>query len=192
MKMTTSLKDRFREVDRIPSPWDDASPRTHHAPAPSRARPFLVAASAAAAVLAVVVVLSVRDAGPAADASWLTGGGQMCVEQYSQETLARRTYAFDGVITDVQGPTDPTSPDPGDMTTMIRFDVVRWYWGGSGPQASRMTYSTASSSEALDASIGAELLVAGDEDFVWSCGFTQPTTPRGRAEFEAAAARRAG
>ncbi|HZB02469.1 MAG TPA: hypothetical protein VE800_10215 [Actinomycetota bacterium] len=192
MKMTTSLKDRFREVDRIPSPWDDASPTTHHAPAPSRARPFLMAASAAAAVLAVVVVLSVRDAGPAADASWLTGGGQMCVEQYSPETLTSRTYAFEGVITDVQGPTHPDSADPGDMTTMITFDVVRWYWGGSGAEASRRTYSTASSTGQLDASIGAELLVAGDDDFVWSCGFTQASTPQGRTEFEAAAVRRAG
>jgi hypothetical protein len=38
--------------------------------------------------------------------------------------------------------------------------------------------------------MGARLLVAGDEDFIWSCGFTQPATEAARSDYEAAVGRR--
>jgi len=189
--MSTSLKERFREVDRIPSPWDGPPGTPEQVRRPRRSYGPILAASAAAAAIAVAIVVSARSGAPNGDASWLTGPAQAsCVEQYSPDTLAQRSWAFEGVITDVHGPADPDSPDPADMTTTIRFDVVKWFWGGAGAEASRRTYSVASSAGALDASIGARLLVSGDEDFVWSCGFTQPVTERGRSEFEAAASGR--
>jgi hypothetical protein len=196
--MTASLQDRFRQVDAIPTPWDERA-RTLPDPKPMATRPrrgFALTAAAAtvAIVVALVVVVGSADRdpdAPQADATWLVGmGSGSCVEQYSVETLARRGYAFEGVITDVAGPNDPTSPDPTDQTTTVSFDVVRWFWGGSGPSATRRTYSVASSAGELDASIGARLLVAGDEDFIWACGFSQPATETARSDYEAAAGRR--
>lgn len=187
--MTTTLRDRFEEVDQIPSPWD--GPGTTQQVRPARRRPFLIAATAAAAVIAIVLAVSGRDAGPKGDASWITATQGMCVEQYSIGTLANRSFAFEGVISDVQGPADPESPDPASATTNVTFDVVRWFWGGTGAETSRRTYAVASSVGELDASVGAELLVAGDEDFMWACGFTQPATDQGRTDFETAAAARA-
>jgi hypothetical protein len=196
--MNTSLQDRFREVDAIPTPWDERA-RTLPAPVPLETRPrhgFALAAAVAAVAIVAAIGLVVSSAdrdteAPRADASWLVAQGiGSCVEQYSVGTLAERGYAFEGVITDVAGPSDPSSPDPADPTTTVTFEVVRWFWGGSGPSAERRTYSLASSAGELDASIGARLLVAGDEDFIWSCGFTQPATDTARSDYEAAAGRR--
>jgi hypothetical protein len=196
--MNKSLRDRFRQVDAIPTPWDERA-RTLPAPVPLETRPrhsFALAAAAAAVAVIAAVGLVVGSAdrdteAPPADASWLVAQGiSSCVEQYSVVTLAERGYAFEGVITDVAGPSDPSSPDPADQTTTVTFEVVQWFWGGSAPSAERRTYSLASSTEELEASIGARLLVAGDEDFIWSCGFTQPATDTARSEYEAAAGRR--
>jgi hypothetical protein len=196
--MTTSLKARFREVDAVPTPWDDrASAATYEVRPLSGTRPRRIAvavlAAAAAAAIALTLVVVSRDGAPlGGDASWLMdpAQAQRCVEQYSPATLEHRSYAFEGVISDVQGPADPDSPDPADLTTTITFDVVRWFWGGSGSEASRRTYALASSAGELDGSVGARLLVSGDEDYIWACGFTQPATEQGRSEFEAAAATR--
>jgi hypothetical protein len=193
--MTTSLKARFREVDAVPTPWDDrASAAAYEVRLLSgtrRRRLAVAVPAAAAAAIALTLVLVSRDGAPlGGDASWLMDPAQRCVEQYSPATLEHRSYAFEGVISDVQGPADPDSPDPADLTTTITFDVLRWFWGGSGSEASRRTYAVASSAGELDGSVGARLLVSGDEDFVWACGFTQPATEQGRSEFEAAAATR--
>ena len=197
--MNTSLQDRFRQVDAIPTPWDERARTLLPGPVPLRSAPrrglALAGAAAAVAIVAALVLVvgsADRDTeAPRADASWLVAQGiGSCVEQYSVGTLAERGYAFEGVITDVAGPSDPSSPDPADPTTTVTFEVVRWFWGGSGPSAERRTYSLASSAGELDASIGARLLVAGDEDFIWSCGFTQPATDRARSDYEAAAGMR--
>jgi hypothetical protein len=196
--MTASLQDRFRHVDAIPTPWDERAGALPQPVAP-RTKPrrgfALTAAAAAIAVGAVgAIVFSSGDnetEAPRADASWLVAqGAGSCVEQYSVETLADRGYAFEGVITDVAAPDDPTSPDPAAQTTSVTFDVVRWYWGGSGPSAARRTYAVASSAGEVEASIGARLLIAGDEDFIWACGFTQPVTETARSDYEAAAGMR--
>lgn len=196
--MNTSLQDRFRQVDAIPTPWDErARPLSQPvAPTTSSRRGFALTAAAVgvAIVAAIGVFIGSADGdieAPRADASWLVAQGiGSCVERYSVETLTDRGYAFEGVITDVAGPTDPDSPDPADQTTTVTFEVVRWFWGGSGPASVRRTYSLASSAGRMEASIGARLLVAGDEDFIWSCGFTQPATGTARSDYEAAAGRR--
>jgi hypothetical protein len=196
--MTTSLKDRFRHVDAIPTPWDgraQAVPEPPPEETKSRRGFALTAAAAAAAVVVAIVILvgsgESEIEAPPADASWLVGQESgSCVERYSVETLAERGYAFEGVITDVAGPADPTSPDPADQTTTVSFDVARWFWGGSAPSATRQTYSVPSSAGELDASVGARLLVAGDDDFIWACGFSQSATESARSDYEAAAGRR--
>ena len=194
--MKISLKERFREVDVIPTPWDGRAAGTAPLVGPTRGgrgRAFVfaaAAAAAAAAVIALALVVLTREQAPHADVSWLVNAQASCIEQYSPGALANRSYAFEGVITDVRAPVDPESPDPSDLTSTITFDVVKWFWGGSGAETSRQTYATASSAGELDGSVGARLLVSGDGDFVWACGFTQPVTDQGRADFEGAAGAR--
>ena len=192
--MRKSLEDRFHEVDSLPTPWDrSAGPEAPPAPA-SRTRfrgVMLAAASLAVAGLVAVVAIKAADGGgpaTAPDASWLMTTQGSCVEQYSAETLPTRDYAFEGVVAAVDPPANLEGTDLGGTTTTVVFDVRRWFWGGTGDRASLRTYATPPmSTEALDASIGAHLLVSGDEDFLWSCGFTKAFGEVAAGEFEAAA-----
>lgn len=193
--MRKSLEDRFHEVDRMPTPWDrSADPEAPSAPSSRTRVRGIVLAAASLAVAGLVVVVGIKAAdggGPAAapDASWLMTTQGSCVEQYSVETLPNRDYAFEGVVAAVDPPANPEGMDPGGATTTVVFDVRRWFWGGIGDQASLRTYAAPPvSTEALDASIGAHLLASGDEDFLWSCGFTKPFSDDAADEFDAAAA----
>jgi hypothetical protein len=189
-----SLEDRFHEVDSLPTPWD-GSAGLEAPPAPSswtRVRGVVLAAAslAVAGLLAVVAIEAGGGGGPTAapDASWLMTTQGSCVERYSAETLPTRGYAFEGVVAAVDPPANPEGKDPGGATTTVDFDVRRWFWGGTEDRASLRTYATPPvSTEALDTSIGAHLLVSGDEDFLWSCGFTKPFSEGAAGEFEAAA-----
>jgi hypothetical protein len=191
--MKKTLKDRFREVDRVPTPWDEAAPEVNHVADRRSSRTTvlgLLAASLAVVALAVVFVnIEPKGAGP--DASWLLGETQVrCVEHYSPSTLQNRSWAFEGVITAVEGPADPTGEDSGQGASTVTFEVDRWFWGGSGEQIPLRTSASPSSVGDVDDSVGAHLLVSGDEDFMWPCGFTRPFTEVALEEFEAAAVAR--
>lgn len=197
--MKNSMRERFREVDRVPSPWDEAADDSSEIVDSRRVgRKGGLALLAAAVVMATalgVVLLDQEDHAHrlAPDASWQLAETQAsCVEQYSPQTLPTRSWAFEGVIAGVEPPANASSDDPGLTTTTVTFDVTRWFWGGSGERVSLRTYSFPSSAGELNASVGAQLLVSGEEDFFWLCGgFTQPsTTEQGQDEFEAAATAR--
>lgn len=93
------------------------------------------------------------------------GGIASCVEQYSLETLANRDAAFDGTVEAVDGDT-------------ITFTVNEWFRGGEGDTTTRRGASTlggiTSAGPSVSLEPGTRLLVAGDDDFAWGCGFTQP------------------
>ena len=91
-----------------------------------------------------------------------------CAEQYSRESLEKRDYAFDGIVTRI----DKGSETDADRVT---FDVEEWFKGGSGTAATRRAsaFTATTSAGGSPHSVGQRLLVAGDEDFVWECGFTQ-------------------
>jgi hypothetical protein len=96
------------------------------------------------------------------------GTSMMCAEIYSLETLAARTVAFDGTLESVDGDT-------------MTFEVNEWFNGGEGDTASIDGASTIGSFTSIGDTIelepGTRMLVAGDEQFAWSCGFTQPHDP---------------
>jgi hypothetical protein len=190
--MNKSLKDRFSEVDFIPTPWDETARGVNHFAKRRSSRTaihgLLAASLVVAGALAVVFVdIEGQEAGP--DATWLLGETQgRCVEQYSPSTLHNRSWAFEGVITDVEGPADPPGEDPGQGTSTVTFEVHHWFWGGSGEQISLRTYASPSSVGDVGDSVGAHLLVSGEEDFLWSCGFTKPFTEVALRHFDAAAA----
>ena len=94
-----------------------------------------------------------------------------CVERYSIETLTDRDYAFNGVVKAI-------TPDPADGPDTVEFDVAAWYKGGSGPSATKKAYGFGggmmTSAGGGSHEVGDRLLVAGDDEFIWECGFTQP------------------
>ena len=63
-----------------------------------------------------------------------------------------------------------------------------WYKGGSGAEATKSAYGFAAITSAGGSPhrVGERLLVAGDEDFVWECGFTQPYEESRAAEWNSA------
>lgn len=201
--MNTSLKERFEEVDRVPTPWDDMPTGVeeirHRSPRRTVAAASLLAASLAAAAVLGIVLVDRNAPGitpkPVSDASWLVGETVgSCVEQYSPQTLPNREWAFEGVIAAVESPVDspaePTSEEAGMGTTTVTFDVERWFWGGTGDTVSLRTYAAPSSAGEVEGSVGAHLLASGDAEFLWGCGFTQPFSDGVLQEFRSAAAAR--
>lgn len=104
-----------------------------------------------------------------------------CLERYGPETLAKRKFAFDG---DVLSVTSAAS----DRTVQVEFSVRRWYRGGDDPRTTVRTVTrTADSATSVDAipiTSGMRLLVTGNTDFAWPCGFTQQWTPEAAAVWE--------
>ena len=138
-------------------------------------RPLLLAAAALLVVVGAGVAVATRDSddtarrnatGSTTTQPALTPGGSMgsCVEQYSLDTLKNREVAFDGTVEGVEGDT-------------ITFAVNAWYRGGSGDRTTREGASTlggiTSAGPSVSLEPGTRLLVAGDGEFAWGCGFTQ-------------------
>jgi hypothetical protein len=94
-----------------------------------------------------------------------------CVEQYSIDTLKNRSFAFDGTIKSI-------GLDPADGPTTVVFSVQKWFKGGSGAEATKKAYgfqgvTSVGGGSDLNREAGQRVLVAGDEEFLWECGFTQ-------------------
>lgn len=91
-----------------------------------------------------------------------------CVQRYSLAALEERDYAFDGVVTRIDKGAEP-DPD------RVAFDVREWFKGGSGAASTKRAtgFTATTSAGGSPHSVGQRLLVAGDDDFVWECGFTQ-------------------
>ena len=127
------------------------------------------AAGIGAAGLAAVIVATIvvgRGGTPVATPGPSTGpGAAMCVEQYSLDTLKHRGFAFDGMVTSISG-------------DEVTFAVGEQYLGSSGTTvtltATGMTGTTITSAGGPNLAVGERYLVAGDDHFVWACGFTQP------------------
>lgn len=115
-----------------------------------------------------------------------TGGGLTigsCVERYSSETLAARSWAFDGTVSSVQKASTETGADS------IAFKVNRWYKGGDNQSTvTKQTYGVGgiTSAGSISGTLGERMLVTGENESLWTCGFTQPYSSEAAAEWEAA------
>ena len=134
----------------------------------SRLRRRLVPALAGLAVASVALIALVggRALTPVtAPGSSSSVGSASCVEQYSPATLSRRTFAFDGTLTAVAGDS-------------VTFTVTQRFRGTPADEvtltAMGMTGTTITSAGGPTLVVGDRYLVAGDDQFVWACGFTQP------------------
>lgn len=142
----------------------------------ARSRPIwafgALAAAAAAAVVVIAVAVSSGGGAPSSSQDPGTGEGQdpgagigSCVETYSTATLASREFAFDGTVSAIDG-------------ERVTFEVNEAYAGDLGDSitltATGMTGRSITSSGGPSLSEGQRYLVAGDDEFAWACGFTQP------------------
>lgn len=118
----------------------------------------------ATAAAALVVGAAVWNGGASPEESPGPGIGS-CVETYSLATLANREFAFDGTVTAVEG-------------DEVTFAVAEVFAGDIGASvtltATGMTGAAVTSAGDVMLTHGQRYLVAGDDDFAWSCGFTQP------------------
>ena len=128
----------------------------------------LIGLGAGAAALGALVIVLVfgggRSPGLVPDGS-ASPGMAFCVEQYDLSTLANRSFSFDGTLAATSG-------------ERVTFTVHRTYRGAAGGSitldAPGMTGTTITSSGGPQLVVGSRYLVAGDDHFVWGCGFTQP------------------
>ena len=142
---------------------------TEHTTKPRRWLPAGIAALAGAALVGAIALAFAFRGGAALPRSQPEGsvgtGSAMCVEQYRLATLANRTFAFDGTVSAVDG-------------DRVTFTVHEVYRGADGSQvtldAAGMTGTSITSAGGPNLHIGERFLVAGDDHFVWACGFTQP------------------
>lgn len=110
-----------------------------------------------------------------------------CVENYSPAAVARRAFAFDGVVVGV-GSSVSDRGDEGDLGLPgVTFEVVEWFSGGSQATVTvdmqRSGHTSAGMSELGRAyGIGSRLLVSGEarwggsdleSPIAWTCGFTR-------------------
>lgn len=118
------------------------------------------AAIAGVAALALLVNSGGTPPSPTDDPG--TGIGS-CVEMYSPAAIADRDFAFDGTVTAINGD---------QVTFAVNEDIV----GSSGDEitlnAAGMIGVTSAGGPNLTE--GERYLVAGDDTFAWTCGFTQP------------------
>ncbi|MFF5225460.1 hypothetical protein [Dactylosporangium sp. NPDC000521] len=161
----------------------------------------VAATTATAAVLALAIALNGLPQGPAGpgsppgaesasgpgspsgtrrgDVFAGTSASQSCVESYSAQSLARRSFAFDGSVTGI-GTTDAGTS----MFLPVTFKVHRWFRGGSAESVT-VELPNPTGGVSLDVApfaIGSRLLVSGEPRFggtpltdpvAWACGFTR-------------------
>ena len=123
-----------------------------------------VAGVAAAGVVALALMLNNNGGSPAPGDDPGIGIGS-CVETYSPEALANRDFAFDGTVTSIAG-------------DEVTFAVTEHFVGSGDDEvtltATGMTGTSITSAGGPTLAEGERYLVAGDDTFVWACGFTQP------------------
>ena len=125
-----------------------------------------------------------------------TSTSALCVETYSPETLANRSFAFDGTVTSIEERVDPKLEGENE-SSWVTFDVHEWYLGGSEPTVSIWIdgLNLETSVGTITADVGTRLLVSGEprwggepleDPLAWTCGFTQPWSESAAEEWKAA------
>jgi hypothetical protein len=112
-----------------------------------------------------------------------SGIAASCIGPYSQQELAKRSFAFDGTVMSVGKP--PTSGEEGsDPYVPVVLHVNHWYRGGTGDRVTVAMFPPGASTSVDNApyDIGSRLLVSGEPRFggaplnspvSWACGFTR-------------------
>ena len=155
------------------------TPPQSHPAVPRWARTLSLATGlAAAGALVLVLAFGGRALAPGiVPGSSVGPGSAMCVEPYSAAAITRRTFAFDGTVAAIDG-------------EKVTFTIGTAYRGAAGTSvtldAPGMTGTAITSEAGPRLEMGQRYLVAGDDHFVWACGYTQPYDAAVAAEWQAA------
>lgn len=120
------------------------------------------------------------------------GGAASCVETYTPRAVAKRAFAFDGVVVEV-GPSVSDRGDEGDLGLPgVTFEVREWFSGGRGDDTVTVDVQppTTGSDNPSDPGYaygrGSRLLVSGESRWggaslespiAWACGFSRYYDP---------------
>jgi len=111
-----------------------------------------------------------------------SSGLASCAFEFTRETLAEREFAFEGTVEAISEPAAMDAP------IEVDFAVARWFHGGEGTTVTLKTYDVSGTSLAGDLGLeaGERILAAGDDAFLWGCGFSMPYTDQDADLFEEA------
>jgi hypothetical protein len=114
-----------------------------------------------------------------------------CAFEYNSESLAERSWAFDGTLVSVG---DVADSQMGSVPAAT-FEVTHWYRGGDSARVT-VQFDMGTIGEFVpEVATGARLLVAGeprwggqalDDPVAWGCGFTQPWSSTSARQWSAA------
>jgi hypothetical protein len=117
------------------------------------------------------------------------GAAGQCANPFSIDNLRDLPgYAFDGTVTEIIPPTDPLAEE-GAATTQVTFVVTRWFKGGPGLSMTLNTYDIVggpSEDGTPPLEVGARILAAGDDGFLWACDYSLPYSAENLNTFEQA------
>lgn len=143
---------------------------------PGRARAWLALLRSATMVTLLAVASGCGSSAATRDDAAATSDGGSCVELLTTETLAGRSFAFDGVVrsvTPAEGVDLDADPNALPSYPVAEFDVSEWFAGDGGDSvAVKMQREVVP---------GQRLLVSGESLFgddplgdpiAWECGFT--------------------
>jgi hypothetical protein len=146
-------------------------------------------------VRGVLVVVTLLLAAPLFDACGASGpqpAGEeaSCAVEYSPTTLARRAFAFDGVVVSTGKSVSDRGDDADFGLPGVTFEVLRWYAGGTGSTVTVDVQGVDGQDRAQtdgSPSPGTRLLVSGEprwgghspllDPIAWGCGFTRSYDP---------------
>lgn len=112
-----------------------------------------------------------------------TGGGSStssasCIETYSLDALPNRRFAFDGTVTAIESGSRVADEEAAPVR--VEYQVNEWFKGGEGDTVTLQSWdfivAGGAGDPALD--VGTRVLVSGDEDMAWGCGFTREYSAR--------------
>lgn len=126
----------------------------------------LAAVPIAGALLALTLVLNSSPANPGPSTA-LGDGAAACIEVYTPANLGNRDFAFDGTVTGIDQGAD-------DLAVRVTFEINRVYLGDLGSSVTLTASGVGPDSEGGPGlAVGDRLLISGDEDFMWTCGFSR-------------------
>ena len=107
-----------------------------------------------------------------------TSSGSMasCVEEYSIQTLVNRKFAFDGTVTQIERGQYDDAAAAGKVR--VSYDVNEWFAGGSRRSVTLDSWDFIVDGSSGDPELedGTRVLVSGDTNMAWGCGFTRTFT----------------
>jgi hypothetical protein len=183
----TDYLDTLTAAGEVPPPSPEVLARAQtllrEAAAAPRRRRYLVPAVVAAAATAAIVVggLVFGPGSEVAGPRYLADGGSTsCMTAYSVEHLRQRSFAFDGTVRAIERPGAGYNRLQREYYALVTFQVNEWFKpAGSGGTTTVLVAASGGSwgrgdyAYGFPYEVGTRLLITGDQDIAFTCGFSR-------------------